>query len=215
MPVREEKQTGEGAFPETLYQREQYEKGGVGRWYWDLRDGEIIAAVPDRAATILDAGCGEGITLEKLCRRFPDKKVSGIDLLDENLAICGNHGLPVSKGDLAKLDLQAGSIDCCILAEVIEHLDRPEGVLRELWRIMKTGGRLIVVYPNDAAFKFARLATLKIKEAKYDPGHVRQWTPRMMKKALEQCGFDVEKTKSVPFLFWAISLHGIIVAVKQ
>jgi ubiquinone/menaquinone biosynthesis C-methylase UbiE len=215
MPVRGKKGSGDGPFQETLFQRQQYAKGGVGRWYWDLRDDAFLCEIPAKASTVLDAGCGEGITLEKLVHRFPDKKVTGVDLLDENVAICREHRLPVSKGTISKLDLPDGSIDCCILAEVIEHVENSEAVFRELWRVMKSGARLIIVFPNDAVFKVARLATLKIKEAFYDPGHVRQWTPGAMKKALEQCGFRVEKTKCTPFKFWTICLHGITVAVKQ
>ena len=214
MPVRETDHTENSKCQETIYQRAQYEKGGIGRYYWDFRDSAVFREIPLSAGVILDAGCGEGITLEKLVRLFYKAKVSGIDILDENIAICKKYGLPASKGNLAQLDLPDNSIDCCLLMEVIEHIAYPEAVLREVFRILKTGGSLITVYPNDAMFACARLATLKLREALYDPGHVRQWTPGAIKKMLDECGYRVGVTKCVPFVFWPISLHGITVASK-
>lgn len=41
-------------------QRLQYEKGGIGKRYWDLRDEAAIDLL--RGRRFLDAGCGEGIT---------------------------------------------------------------------------------------------------------------------------------------------------------
>jgi ubiquinone/menaquinone biosynthesis C-methylase UbiE len=198
-----------------LYQRAQYRKGGIGRAYWDFRDRAIFQAIPGTVRAILDAGCGEGITLEKLVSLFPESRITGIDLLEENIDICRKHGLSASKGDLARLELPDASVDCCILSEVIEHLENYRDVLRELWRVIDTDGRLIVVFPNDAVFKIARLITLKFKEAAYDPGHVKQWSPTSMARALEEVGFHALQIKSIPIPFWPLSLHGIAVATKR
>jgi len=54
---------------EKLYQREQYQKGGITKLYWDYRDRVIVEQI--RGNHILDIGCGEGITLEKIIRDFP------------------------------------------------------------------------------------------------------------------------------------------------
>ena len=45
-----------------LIQREQYAKGGLGRWYWDFRDRIIFNFIGPEDQDILDLGCGEGIT---------------------------------------------------------------------------------------------------------------------------------------------------------
>lgn len=52
-----------------LLQREQYAKGGIGRWYWDFRDRRTFFYIKEEK-NILDVGCGEGITLGKLLRNF-------------------------------------------------------------------------------------------------------------------------------------------------
>ncbi len=212
MPVRPPQPGSSG---KAISQRDQYQKGGIGRWYWDYRDKIILENIGRETGVILDAGCGEGITLEKICRAFKGRPVIGIDALDENIALCQKHGLPAQKRDLGHLEMPEGSVGCCVLSEVIEHLKDPGTVLREIRRVLRPGGRLIIVFPNDPVFKLARLMTLKFKEAFYDPGHLRQWTPWDIRKQLADLGFRVEILRSVPFLFWPISLHGIVVGVKK
>ena len=74
---------------------------------------------------------------------------------------------------------------------------------------------MILVFPNDKNFFWSRLLCLKWKEAYYDPGHVKQWNPKEMKSLLESMGFDVSYGKSIPFLFWPLSLYHIIQAEKS
>lgn len=76
MPANEKQISGE-----PLYQRKQYQKGGVGRIYWDYRDKVALSLLDDRDKRIVDLGCGEGITLEKLVKKFPTSEVIGIDYL--------------------------------------------------------------------------------------------------------------------------------------
>lgn len=198
-----------------LYQREQYRKGGIGRLYWDYRDRVVFENIQKDAKVILDAGCGEGITLEKLCNIYPDKDVKGIDVNKENVEICKKYNLPVTEDDVLNLDIQDESIDCCIFSEVIEHLERYDMALMEIQRVLKKGGRLIIVFPNDFIFKLARLLCFKFKEAFYDPGHLRQWTPHSMKEHLKYLSFEIVRIRNIPFLFWPVSLHCVVVASKK
>lgn len=210
MPVNEKQVSGE-----SLYQRKQYQKGGIGKTYWDYRDRVAISLLNEKDKQIVDLGCGEGITLGKLVKMFPTSEVIGIDYLQENVNICHNYGLKkVCKGDVYALDLADNSIDAVVFMEVIEHLEHPEIAIKEIRRILKLNGKLIIVFPNDGFFKIARLLTLKLKEAAYDPGHVKQWTHGEMSQFLAQWGFSVFFKRSLPFFLWPISLHGVIGAYK-
>ena len=195
-----------------IYQREQYAKGGIGVRYWDYRDRVAFRHVTGN--DILDAGCGEGITLEKLTRLFPERRVLGIDTEAENLEICRRHRLPVQEGSLYALPFADASFDTVLFSEVIEHLDSPGKALSEIYRVMRPGGRVIIIFPNDRTFMLARMAMGMVREALYDPGHVRQWTPRQIRQALREEGFLPLAAHSIPFLLWPISLHHIAVAEK-
>ena len=196
-----------------VYQREQYAKGGAGRKYWDFRDDAIIAFVGP-GKKILDAGCGEGILLEKLVDRFPDRQVEGLDLDPLNIKICREHGLPVVEGGVYGLPFDDASMDVTLFIEVVEHLPEPLRAIAEIARVLKKGGRMLVLFPNDHTFKAAWIMTLNFREAFYDSGHLRIWTPRAMKDALQRNGFRVLGHKNMPLPFFFLSLHCLMVAEK-
>jgi SAM-dependent methyltransferase len=194
-----------------ISQREQYAKGGVGRWYWDCRDRAALSHVV--GPRILDAGCGEGVTLEKLARLFPHGQAEGVDVDPANVEICRGCGLDVKESDLCRLPYPDASFDTCVLMEVIEHLERPEDAVRELARVTRPGGRIIVVYPNDRLMFAARVAFLKFREARFDPGHLRRWNGRDLKRLMGRCGFQATLSRGIP-LSWPLMLHGLVVGER-
>ncbi len=197
-----------------LYQRKQYRKSLLTRFYWDYRDKMIFSFIKERKI-IVDLGCGEGITLQRLTKQFPLSIVAGIDLSFENLEICRKHELLALQNDSENLCFQDNSVDCCLLIEVIEHLPHPEKTLQEIFRILKKDGILIALFPNDRIFRITRLATGKITEAFYDYGHLKQWSPAAVNRLLQSSDFSVLHNLSIPFRLWSVSLHHLVVARKE
>lgn len=196
-----------------LLQRYQYAKGGITKTYWDYRDQKALELLDNDDRVIVDIGCGEGLTLAKAIHMFPGSRVFGLDILDENVDICLQHELPCMKGNLYQIDLPEESVDAVIFMEVIEHLETPDRAIFEIYRILKPDGKLIMVFPNDFVFKVARLACFKFREAFYDPGHVKQWTPTTMRQFLRST-FEVYYMRCIPLGIWRISLHCVIGARK-
>jgi ubiquinone/menaquinone biosynthesis C-methylase UbiE len=197
-----------------LYQRDAYDKSVITKEYWDYRDRQVFKYIESNHLKIVDVGSGEGITLERLIKEFPGRKIVGVDYSKENIAICSRHNLPVLHSDVYDLPFESNSIDICIFLEVIEHLDKPEMALREIQRILRVGGRTIIIFPNDFTFKIARVMTGKLREAFYDAGHTRQWMPKSLAHLLKETGFRIVAQKNIPFVFWLLSLHHITVADK-
>lgn len=210
MPVNEKQVDGE-----VLYQRQIYDGGGLSRLYWDYKDKMILKNLSKSDINILDIGCGEGILLQKICKLAPQSNIRGIDYMKENISICKNHGLPAEEGDIYNLSVESGTIDVVFLIEVIEHLVDHEKALNEVIRILKPGGKLVVLFPHDSFFAFCRFMTFKFKELVYDPGHVKQWTHKEINETLRNLGMLPIKNSSIPFLFWGISLHGLSVSKKM
>lgn len=197
-----------------LNQRKQYAKGGIGKWYWDYRDEKTLSFIGNEKK-ILDVGCGEGITLEKLVKRFPDRQVIGIDYAPGNIKVCQSLNLPAEVGNVYDLKFKDQSIDCCLFMEVIEHLEEPLRALQEIYRILRPGGLLLLVFPNDFPFKLARLVCLRFKEAFTPSGHVKQWTPQEIKQVLSEQRFSIIKMEYLPFSFWRSSLHCLVACRKN
>ena len=101
-----------GKTEKDISQRKQYAKGGLGRRYWDLRDRAALQYL--RGESMLDAGCGEGITLEKIMTTFPQARVEGLDSDPENIAICRTHNLPAVQGSLYNLPYPNEDFDSCL-----------------------------------------------------------------------------------------------------
>lgn len=198
-----------------FYQREQYQKNGLSRWYWDFKDGVITGLIRGWHQNILDVGCGEGILLEKLLGQFPGRNIRGLDVMPENIKICQTQQLPVFWGSVYDLPVPAGSIDLCIVSEVIEHLENADSALENIKRVLKKGGEVIIVFPNDRVFKITRLLFLRLKEAFACLGHLKQFTPLLVRQLLRKHGLVVQKIKNTPFGFWPLSLHCIILAKKR
>jgi SAM-dependent methyltransferase len=90
---------------------------------------------------VLDAGCGEGVLVEAYADRL------AIEGVDENYA-----SAHVRQGSVMALPHAAGSFDCALCLDVLEHLsgsDQPKA-FAELWRVLTPGGELLMTVPNLA-----------------------------------------------------------------
>jgi len=210
MPVNVEERS-----QQPLYQRRQYAKSLLGRTYWDYRNRVAASLLEESDRTIVDLGCGEGIALEMTASMFPHADVFGVDYLEENIEICSRYGLRAVRGDLYDLELADRSVDAALLQEVIEHLRDPDTAVREIHRILRPGGKFILVFPNDRTWQFVWRIMLRSREANYDYGHVRQWTPRSARQFLTERGFDVYYSRATPLPIWSIALDAVVAGRKR
>jgi SAM-dependent methyltransferase len=95
---------------------------------------------------ILDIGCGVGAFVRRL-REF-SSHVAGIDV-DEERVKEGGKALP----DLAlavgeRLPFAGGAFDVVLLHEVLEHVSDDQVTLREAYRVLRPGGRVVIFCPN-------------------------------------------------------------------
>lgn len=100
--------------------------------------------------SVLDVGCGDG---EYLARMKPlGWAVDGVDFDAQAIASARvRHGLTLRCGDLASQRFPTAIFDAVTMRHVIEHVPEPVPLLAEAARILKPGGRLVVVTPNSAS----------------------------------------------------------------
>jgi 2-polyprenyl-3-methyl-5-hydroxy-6-metoxy-1,4-benzoquinol methylase len=95
----------------------------------------------DIQGKILDAGCSVGNFLSLAPRR-----ITGIDFSEESINICKKRGLNAQKMDLTKkLKFKDEEFDGVFSSYVIEHIEKPLPMVKELRRILKTNGKLVII----------------------------------------------------------------------
>jgi len=92
--------------------------------------------------------------------------------------------------------------DLVTMIHVIEHLDSPYNVLKEIHRILKPGGKLIILTPNLNSLVRYLLKVMKKEHEWYgfmDITHKYLFTPASLKFLVERAGFRVI-TVTAPFM---------------
>jgi len=95
---------------------------------------------------ILDVGCGEGATLYHL---GAPKGAVGVDLFEDKLVFARTR-LPACSfvvSSVEEMPFDAGSFDQVIVRDVVHHLDEPERLVDECFRVLTPGGRIDVLEP--------------------------------------------------------------------
>jgi ubiquinone/menaquinone biosynthesis C-methylase UbiE len=137
--------------------------------------------------SILDVGCGEGFTLNRLKEAGISKKLEGIEYLQAAIDL-GKKTYPdikIIKGTIYELPYEDNAFDLVLCTEVLEHLDKPQDALKELVRVSKK--YLVISVPNEPFFMLAQLIRGKNwSRFGNDIEHINHWTmlsfPRFVKK---------------------------------
>lgn len=116
----------------------------------------LLAKAPSCIGDLLDIGTGTGRVLEVLGDRA--QRAEGIDQSHEMLTLArarldraGLGQCSVRQGDLFQLPYDAPAFDVATLHQVLHYLDEPARAIAEAARVLKEGGRLLIVdfAPHD------------------------------------------------------------------
>jgi SAM-dependent methyltransferase len=105
---------------------------------------ELARHAGPRAGRILDVGCGTGGMLPHLAQ-FGD--ALGLDSADEAEAACKQRCVPFVHGWGSRLPFIDGAFDVVTALDVIEHVPDDAAILRELLRVLRPGGLLLLTVP--------------------------------------------------------------------
>jgi len=137
----------------------------------------ISLAKPLNPKKVLDAGCGEGFTLNKLVLNKIGQSIEGIEYTKEAIAL-GKKLFPeanIKQGSIYELPYKDGSFDLVVCTEVLEHLENPQKALLEIIRVSKK--HIILSVPNEPFFMLSNFLRGKnLSRLGNDPGHINYWT---------------------------------------
>lgn len=140
---------------EQFYNR-VYKKGERGHYTSLLLSGdnvppakaEVMKEIGWKGKTVLDAGCGTG-ELPYLIAQKGALRVVGVDYSKEAIGVAQKtYALPNLSYVCEDIKKIKGKFDVITTLGTLEHVDDPLGVLRQLKRMLKPGGSLIVTCPN-------------------------------------------------------------------
>jgi len=121
-------------------------------------DGRLqaIVAATHAGDRVLESGCGKGRFLAGLCAAIPDLLCTGVDLSEVLLSHLP-AGVTRLRGTIENLPCAKDSFDVVFSVEAVEHSANAEAAVREMIRVARPGGRVLVVDKQRA--HWGRLAT--------------------------------------------------------
>jgi len=153
---------------------------------------EGIIAKHERVISIADIGCGNGVTIEKLSRKYPNNHYIGLDFTLELLAIAKERNVPHCKWMHASvLDTPLDSESCDIVYTercLINLLDDDEKMraCQEIYRILKPGGHYLMIESfQEGLVNLNRARNEMGLDCIEAPSHNKYWTVDLLKKVLE------------------------------
>lgn len=195
-----------GLLPEPMYEpfAEAFERHAAASAYNAHYDRPAVLDLvgPVDGFRVLDAGCGPGLYAEELTRRGAqvsafDSSPSMVDLARRRLGA----GADVRVGDLERpFDwLRDDDFDLALLALVLHHVEARVGMLREIRRVLRPGGHLVVstTHPtSDWLLKGGSyFDSVEIEEVWQQDWPVRYWRQPLQAWCDEfaQAGFLIER----------------------
>lgn len=160
-------------------------------YWWFIGRRELARLMACRYAgegplRILDAGCGTGGTLSQLADLGTPV---GCDNSEFALRLCHERGLHLlAAASVQELPFATGSFDVVLSCDVLEHVLDDRAALREMTRVLRPGGTLILTVPAHPFLWSEHDEALS---------HLRRYTARGLRRLLEETGTTVAKLSPV------------------
>lgn len=159
-------------------------------------ENSVSVVVPyKRGGRVLDIGCGTGKLLDWLKRH--GWQVYGVETSKKAAEYGNSFGLNIFNGELIEAKFSSEFFDVVVINQVLEHLYDPKGTLREIHRILKRDGMLIVGVPNIDSYEarvFGRYWSLLDI-----PRHLYHFLLLLLKLLLAESNFNIKKIISKTF----------------
>jgi len=169
---------------------------------------------------VLDLACGPGFTACELAKTVgADGCVLGVDLNEELIATAqqakeseGIENVSFQLGNLYDLDLPENSFDFVYARFVFQHLEKPELVLSNVWKLLKPGGVLCILDIDDNWTSFAPESEAFVKFIRQSgAGQKRKGGNRLIGSQLygllSEAGYENVSTRITPITSEEIGLR--------
>jgi SAM-dependent methyltransferase len=152
--------------------------------------------LPDNAR-ILDVGCGDGFHLD-LLQKFGKSswQLEGIDMSDRAVEMGKLRGLEIHQGTVQSMAIPEGTYDLAFMIATIEHVDQPLEVLQAVGKMLKPGGRVVMVTDNTDTLDFKWFQG-RHWGGYHFPRHWNLFSPLTIRRLAQEAQLEVVELKTI------------------
>lgn len=136
----------------------------------------------------LEVGCGTGFVLSGVASAFPDARLAGTELFCAGLGYAARR---IPEAEFLQVDARhipyEAEFDVVGAFDVLEHIPEDEGVMSQMYQVVKPGGGIVVTVPQHP-WLWSRQDELA--------GHVRRYTATELRDKITRAGFRVVEIRS-------------------
>lgn len=174
-------------------QAPDYDSMGYGRHARRLHD-DIMAAVSALGfEDVLDVGCGTGATLAAVLEARPEVRARGVDLSPRMIELARSRlgdRAEVLVADAEHLPLADGSVDLVLCVDSFHHYPDPAAALREIRRVTRPGGALVM---GEWRVNAVLRPLMNWLLPRLPEGDVRIYTGAELTQLAEAAGYSVQR----------------------
>ncbi|HUO05038.1 MAG TPA: glycosyltransferase [Candidatus Binataceae bacterium] len=155
--------------------------------FWQRRRHRITVNWARGSGLTLDAGCGSSLIVQSL------NDAVGMDFGFPKLRFLRRYGIPLVNASSFALPFKSGIFDCVISSQVIEHIPYDEVLFREMRRVLRDGGTLILGTPDYATIGWRTVEPIYgfLMPGGYKDEHITHYTQDSLREILKRHGFEV------------------------
>jgi len=175
----------------------------------ELRYRMLLSKVPIKSKKVLDIGCGNGELISMLAEE--GHVCVALDLSENRLSKfkdrATNLGVAQVQGDVINIPLRNSSIDIIMCSEVLEHIKDYEKVLKEMNRVLRPHGKIIVSVPYKE--ELMEMVCPHCGKRFVPHGHLHSFDKSILFSSMDHCGFNVIYSHVGPSIISKIIYRGI------
>lgn len=162
--------------------------------YWQRKRYQVVLGMIDRSKQCLDIGCGSSRIFSGL-----SADSIGLDIQMNKLRYARRYQRRLVNASAFALPFRDGAFEQVLCSEVIEHLEASEQPFREMNRVLKMGGRLVLGTPDYGRTPWLVLEWLyrPFAPGAYGDEHITHYTRENLLRMLQQYGFQCDQTRYI------------------
>lgn len=144
----------------------------------------------------LDVGCASGFMVSEIAKSFPKANYFGIDVYDKAV-IAARKNYPQIKFKIAsadKLPFKDNSFDLILFYETVEHVEDPAQCLKEIKRVLKKNGTLILTMDSGSwLFRIVWFVWENTKGKIWQGAHLHPFHHQELEELIKKANFKIQQ----------------------